>query len=380
MPVQSVTPSETVEVFAEDLAFYQAFDAVSVHPLAALVMLQAAQNPEPQSAEALDTGAFAAEIPLPEWPRAARLRAAKNICKATLMQPSVFTEVGPDTYQPDPERLELHAALASLAIQWELNNPDYTLVDLLGVARFSTGQMASPSKKMTLFRSLLESETGEITLERIRETTPHTDTDVVKLDLHMLETQGIFATIQNYQGKHYSLCPELIAPLSSLIEGINLVRTNSNFRRSITRHTLELLRHSPFRSYLINKALSTRSHGNRKNREGFRLSPERGEATARIEHLARAVQSMKRRRPAWQSMAACTPLNAGRKIDPEVFFPIPPAADSKAKTFCKGCPVSLDCLHWALGEQETTGVLGNTNALERAWLTVQLSKARPIKR
>lgn len=66
----------------------------------------------------------------------------------------------------------------------------------------------------------------------------------------------------------------------------------------------------------------------------------------------------------WRHDAAC------RKKDPELFFPVGttgPALrqEAQAKTVCRGCPVTSECLTWALTNGQDTGIWGNTTEGER---------------
>ena len=67
---------------------------------------------------------------------------------------------------------------------------------------------------------------------------------------------------------------------------------------------------------------------------------------------------------AWRRLAAC------RDVDPAVFFPvgltgtaIPQIADAKA--ICRGCPVRLVCLQYALANHHDDGVWGGYDEGER---------------
>ena len=67
----------------------------------------------------------------------------------------------------------------------------------------------------------------------------------------------------------------------------------------------------------------------------------------------------------WLRSAACV------GEDPELFFPVgttgPALRDvADAKRVCARCPVSADCLDFALGSGQTTGVWGGTGEDERA--------------
>ncbi|MGW3494535.1 WhiB family transcriptional regulator [Streptomyces sp. NPDC001020] len=67
----------------------------------------------------------------------------------------------------------------------------------------------------------------------------------------------------------------------------------------------------------------------------------------------------------WMDSAACV------GEDPELFFPIGTAGRSlqdtqAAKRVCSGCPVTDECLEWAMSTGQTTGVWGGTSETERA--------------
>lgn len=69
----------------------------------------------------------------------------------------------------------------------------------------------------------------------------------------------------------------------------------------------------------------------------------------------------------WLDRAACV------DTDPDVFFPVgragPAVRDvSAAKRICCRCPVTGDCLDWALRTRQTSGVWGGTSEEERAEL------------
>lgn len=69
----------------------------------------------------------------------------------------------------------------------------------------------------------------------------------------------------------------------------------------------------------------------------------------------------------WRHQALC------RHADPEIFFPIGttgPAVNQveKAKVVCRRCPVVQDCLSWALGTGQDSGVWGGTDEDERRLL------------
>ncbi len=61
----------------------------------------------------------------------------------------------------------------------------------------------------------------------------------------------------------------------------------------------------------------------------------------------------------WAGYAAC------RDADPDLFFP---ASDEKAAAaikICQGCPVSAECLDWALEMRITYGVWGGATERDR---------------
>lgn len=83
-----------------------------------------------------------------------------------------------------------------------------------------------------------------------------------------------------------------------------------------------------------------------------------------------------RRDPRWRRRAAC------RGHDPEIWFPPPPrpyatrrehadtrrariAAEERAKAICAVCPVSLECLEFAMDNDIKEGVYGGMTPTER---------------
>lgn len=69
----------------------------------------------------------------------------------------------------------------------------------------------------------------------------------------------------------------------------------------------------------------------------------------------------------WLRRAACV------GEDPELFFPVGttgPALDDieAAKRVCARCPVMRECLNWALGSGQTSGVWGGMSEEERTEL------------
>ncbi|MGW1894673.1 WhiB family transcriptional regulator [Streptomyces sp. NPDC002004] len=69
----------------------------------------------------------------------------------------------------------------------------------------------------------------------------------------------------------------------------------------------------------------------------------------------------------WLLRAACA------AEDPELFFPVGTSGPARreteaAKRICARCPVTAQCLSWALRTGQTAGVWGGTGEAERAEL------------
>ncbi|MFI7498655.1 WhiB family transcriptional regulator [Streptomyces sp. NPDC049687] len=80
----------------------------------------------------------------------------------------------------------------------------------------------------------------------------------------------------------------------------------------------------------------------------------------------------------WLRSAACV------GEDPELFFPVgttgPALRDvADAKRVCARCPVTTDCLAFALGSGQTSGVWGGTGEGERAEL-LRTARQDPTRR
>jgi WhiB family transcriptional regulator, redox-sensing transcriptional regulator len=79
----------------------------------------------------------------------------------------------------------------------------------------------------------------------------------------------------------------------------------------------------------------------------------------------------------WQQQGLC------RDTDTTVFFP--PAhfehkperegREAKAKAICRGCPVRIECLDWALTTREPFGVWGGRSESERKQMLLGKRKA-----
>ena len=66
----------------------------------------------------------------------------------------------------------------------------------------------------------------------------------------------------------------------------------------------------------------------------------------------------------WRDRAAC------RDADPELFFPDGDTRSARAqvkmaKLICRGCPVSIACLSWALATDQEHGIWGGLTEDER---------------
>jgi WhiB family redox-sensing transcriptional regulator len=66
----------------------------------------------------------------------------------------------------------------------------------------------------------------------------------------------------------------------------------------------------------------------------------------------------------WRHRAAC------RDEDPELFFPVGTSGPAllqitDAKAVCRRCPVSAECLNWALTSGQDAGVWGGMSEDER---------------
>jgi WhiB family transcriptional regulator, redox-sensing transcriptional regulator len=79
----------------------------------------------------------------------------------------------------------------------------------------------------------------------------------------------------------------------------------------------------------------------------------------------------------WAGDAACREP----RIDPDLFFPLGDldAEVASAKAICERCPVTSECLGWALRTGEPDGVWGGTTPVERRQLRTA-SRSRVAKR
>ena len=76
---------------------------------------------------------------------------------------------------------------------------------------------------------------------------------------------------------------------------------------------------------------------------------------------------------AWQREAACRGLAKGESQT--IFFPARGESVEEARTICDGCPVSAECLDFAL-EHHCIGVWGGTTERQRRQLRRQRNSAR----
>ena len=77
----------------------------------------------------------------------------------------------------------------------------------------------------------------------------------------------------------------------------------------------------------------------------------------------------------WRDAAAC------RSVDPELFFPIGSTGSAlehiaAAKTVCTNCPVTAQCLEFALETNQDAGVWGGTSEEERRQMRRERTRAR----
>ncbi|MGY1605279.1 WhiB family transcriptional regulator [Geodermatophilus sp. SYSU D00815] len=67
----------------------------------------------------------------------------------------------------------------------------------------------------------------------------------------------------------------------------------------------------------------------------------------------------------WRLDALCA------ETDPEAFFPEKGGSTREAKRVCAGCPVRLQCLEFALGNDERFGIWGGLSERERRRIRMQ---------
>ena len=69
----------------------------------------------------------------------------------------------------------------------------------------------------------------------------------------------------------------------------------------------------------------------------------------------------------WAAFAVC------RDRDPDVFFPVTEDGEPEAITICRGCPVRLDCLDFALEAKVRFGVWGGMTEKQRRSLNRRIA-------
>lgn len=82
-----------------------------------------------------------------------------------------------------------------------------------------------------------------------------------------------------------------------------------------------------------------------------------------------------KRKPDWRDLASC------REKDPELFFPTGAEGGWKtvieeAKAVCRRCPVTDDCLRFALDEGVSDGIFGGLTEKERASISRSVRRGR----
>ncbi len=80
-----------------------------------------------------------------------------------------------------------------------------------------------------------------------------------------------------------------------------------------------------------------------------------------------AVDGLLRSLPAWQKHAACADPPPGVDWFPErgPGLPDPKAVVARAREVCASCPVSSECLEYALSDPTLQGVWAGTTEVER---------------
>jgi WhiB family redox-sensing transcriptional regulator len=63
--------------------------------------------------------------------------------------------------------------------------------------------------------------------------------------------------------------------------------------------------------------------------------------------------------PDWREVAAC------RGADPKIFFPERGASTEPARAVCRRCPVTIECLGYALDHGEKLGIWGGLSERQR---------------
>jgi len=74
-------------------------------------------------------------------------------------------------------------------------------------------------------------------------------------------------------------------------------------------------------------------------------------------------------RPAWHRRAAC------RGVGPNVFFPQRGGNGREARAICARCPVTEQCLSYAMADDDTAGIWAGTSAVDRRRLPQPTSES-----
>jgi WhiB family redox-sensing transcriptional regulator len=91
---------------------------------------------------------------------------------------------------------------------------------------------------------------------------------------------------------------------------------------------------------------------------------------APVAPVAAAQASFEDGDESWRQGALCA------ETDPEAFFPEKGGSTREAKRVCVGCPVRLQCLEYALGNDERFGIWGGLSERERRRL--RLARREPL--
>ena len=75
---------------------------------------------------------------------------------------------------------------------------------------------------------------------------------------------------------------------------------------------------------------------------------------------------------AWADYGSCT------NTDPDLFFPQPGADTSYARSICRGCPVRLHCLDYALESGQKHGIWGGMTESQRRRLRRRSHPSNPM--
>lgn len=73
--------------------------------------------------------------------------------------------------------------------------------------------------------------------------------------------------------------------------------------------------------------------------------------------------------PPWMGKALCA------EVDNDLFFPEKGGTTAPAKAICARCPVSAECLDYALTHEERFGIWGGTSERERRKIAAALHQA-----